>query len=217
MISVCSVITALTFFILPAQTPLYDANLSTVVNLPAGYFVVQSDETAPDGFISVVYDDLTGYVKASSVVEVDYRPVNRFETSVTFRCDNDGQLVNLRRAPKRDAEIISVLPSDGTGHSYGTVSGDALIKNGGTEWYYVRYGEIRGYLYYAHISVDDTPPNVIEKEPEPQPEPEVPTDADPIEEPSDTPSIAVIILIVALCVPVPFIMFYLFRKPKNED
>ena len=75
-------------------------------------------------------------------------------------------------------------------------------------------GNIRGYCYYAHVSVDPTPPNVIEKEEEP----DSATDAEPEPEkkPKAMSKTAAIILIVALCVPVPFIMFYLFRKPKGE-
>lgn len=202
---------------MPAQTTLYSAELNPIVELPAGYFVMQSDVPAPDGYISVVYDDIAGYVHASTVSQVDYRPVTKYETTVAFKCDNDGQPVNLRRAPKKDAEIITVLEANSVGHSYGTVNGEALIKNGGTQWYYVKHGEVRGYVYYAHVSVDETPPNVIEKEPDPEP-PDEPTNTDPVnEQPSATPSVAAIILIVALCIPVPFIMFYLFRKPKNDD
>ncbi len=216
MVSLCTVITALTFFLMPAPTTLYDAQLSPIAELPAGYFVLQSDATAPDGYISVVYDDLSGFVRATEVSQVDYRPVTKYETTVCFRCDNDGQPVNLRRAPRKDAEILTVLDATATGRCYGTINGDALIKNGESLWYYVKFGDIRGYCYYAHVSVDETPPNIIEKEPDPPPVDE-PADTEPVDDKPATPSTAIIILIVALCVPVPFIMFYLFRKPKNDD
>ncbi len=174
-----------------------------------------SDEEEKPGYIPVIYDDLSGYVKSDTVAAVDYIPVNKYETTVVFKCDNDGQPVNLRSAPRKSASIVAVLPADASGHSYGTITGDALITGGGDVWYYVRVDGMRGYCYYAHISVDPTPPNVIEKQPEEKPE--EPTSAPPAEQSSQSmPRYAAIILIVALCIPVPFIMFYLFRKPKEK-
>lgn len=209
-----SVITSLTFFLMPAQTVLYDSALEPVVTLPAGYFLLHADSSAPGGFISVVYDDLTGYVKTDCVTEVDYTPVTKYETTVSFGCDNDGQPVNLRSAPRRAASVIKVLPSTAKGHCYGAATGDTLIAGAGDVWYYVDYGGTHGYCYGAHVSVDPTPPNVIEKEPPP----DVPTTTVPTStEEKPMSSVAAIIFIVALCIPVPFVMFYLFRKPKDKD
>lgn len=209
--------TALAFFIMPAPTTLYDASLDPIVNLPAGYFVLQSDTDAPDGYIKVAYDDLTGYVKSSTVVAVDYTPVTKYEKTVMFRCDNDGQPVNLRATPKKDGKILSVLSSTQNGRCYGAVTGETLIKDGGNRWYYVNIDGMRGYCYYAHISVDTTPPNIIEKEPDKQSD--NPVTAPPVSEENSQSmsSTAAIIFIVALCIPVPFIMYYLFRKPKDKE
>lgn len=209
-----SVVAALTFFILPSPTILYDADLSPTVTLPAGYFVMLADPTAPQGYLSVIYDDISGYVKTADVKAVDYTPVNKYETSVRFRCDNDGQPVNLRAAPEKTAAVIDTLNSGASGRCYGHIRGEALITGADTLWYYVSVGGKRGYCYYAHISVDPTPPNIIEKE-EP-PITETPVDAPPADEDAATPTAATIILIVALCVPVPFIMFYMFRKKKDD-
>ncbi len=200
---------------MPAQTTLYGTSLDKIVDLPAGYFVMQTETPAPDGYISVVYDDIYGYVRTDSVTAVDYTPVTKYEKTVKFVCDNDGQPVNLRKAPKRSAEILTVLPDGGVGHCYGPTEGEALIADAGTVWYYVNADGVRGYCYYAHVSVDPTPPNIIEKEPPP----DVPTDADPIEpeKPQSLSAEAAIIFIVALCIPVPVIMFYLFKKPKAKD
>lgn len=199
---------------MPSPTTLYDENLAPVVTLPAGYFLLKNDEAAPDGFISVMYDDIKGFASASAVEQVDYTPVNKYETTVKFRCDNDGQPVNLRAEPRRAASILTVLGSSAEGHSYGTAAGDALIAGAGNIWYYVNAGGTRGYCYSAHVEVDDTPPNIIEKEDPPV----TPVTVEPAtQEQQPMSSTAAIIFIVALCVPVPFIMFYLFRKPKNKD
>ena len=208
--------TALTFFFMPSQTMLYNAAMEEVVNLPAGYFVLQSDYDAPDGYIKVTYDDLDGYVKADAVQAVDYTPKTKYELTAKFTCDNDGQPVRLRAAPKKSAEVLDVLGSSATGRFYGSVKGDALIKDAGSDWYYVSAEGKHGYVYYAHVRADDIPPNVIEKEPEPTPE--VPTDTLPQISKDDDgmPTTAAIIFIVALCIPVPFIMYYLFKKPKND-
>lgn len=212
---ICSVITALTFFIMPSPTVLYGPTLDPIVTLPAGYFVLQSSPDAPDGYISVTYDDLNGYVQKSAVTAVDYTPVNKYETTVTFRCDNDGQPVNLRSAPRKSAEILTVLESTASGRCYGHIDGDALIESVGTKWYYVASGDLRGYCYCAHVDVDVTPPNIIEKEPPPE-EPSDPAVTEPSGDPPEMSVTTTIILIVALCIPVPFIMFYFFRKPKDE-
>lgn len=210
-----SVLTALTFFIMPAQTTLYARDMTAVVDLPAGYFVMRSDDDAPDGYISVIYDDISGYVKASDVAEVDYTPITKYETKVKFHCANDGQPVNLRAKPSKTAEILAVLDKSASGRCYGSTSGDALIVGGDTVWYYVAFGDTRGYCYYAHVTVDPTPPNIIEKEPTPV-EPNEPATAEP-ENPKVMSKTVAIIFIVALCIPVPFIIFYLFKKPKNDE
>lgn len=210
-----SVLTALTFFIMPAQTTLYARDMTAVVDLPAGYFVMRSDDDAPDGYISVIYDDISGYVKASDVAEVDYTPITKYETKVKFHCANDGQPVNLRAKPSKTAEILAVLDKSASGRCYGSTSGDALIVGGDTVWYYVAFGDTRGYCYYAHVTVDPTPPNIIEKEPTPV-EPNEPATAEP-ENPKAMSKTVAIIFIVALCIPVPFIIFYLFKKPKNDE
>lgn len=218
MTTLYSVITALAFFIMPAQTTLYDENLSPVVNLPAGYFVMQAESDAPDGYIAVVYDDLKGFVKSSDVTAVDYTPVTKYETTVKFVCDNDGQPVNLRSAPERSAEILSVLEPATSGHAYGTMAGDALIAGAGELWYYVNANGVRGYCYSAHVKADTTPPNIIEKEPTEDP-PDNPVDTEPVEPavPETMSKTAAIIFIAALCIPVPFVMFYMFKKPKSKD
>lgn len=212
-----SVITALTFFLMPAPTILYSAELEAIVTLPAGYFVMQSSETAPDGYVSVIYDNISGYVKLADVTQTDYTPVTKYEKTVTFTCDNDGQPVNLRSAPQKTAPVVSVLSPDCKGRSYGYITGDALIVGAGELWYYVDANGFKGYCYSAHIKVDPTPPNIIEKEP--PDEPDRPAVTEPTDEPDPPtmPQWTAIVFIVVMCIPVPFIMFYLFRKPKNND
>lgn len=211
-----SVIAALTFFFMPSQTMLYDLNLHEMVSLPAGYFVLQSDAEAPDGYIKVTYADLDGYVKASEVQAVDYTPVTKYELTATFTCDNDGQPVRLRAAPKKSAEILDVLGSSAKGRLYGSVTGEALIKDAGTDWYYVSIEGKRGYVYYAHVKADDIPPNVIEKEPSKPADAPASTEPNVTKQDQGMPTTAAIIFIVALCIPVPFIMYYLFKKPKDN-
>lgn len=201
---------------MPSQTMLYNSAMEEVVNLPAGYFVLQSDTVSPDGYIKVTYDDLEGYVMTSSVRAVDYKPVTKYEKTATFACDNDGQPVKLRAAPKKAAEVVEVLSSTATGRLYGYIKGEALINDAGTDWYYVSVQGKRGYVYYAHVKADDVPPNIIEKEQDP-PE-DLPTDAPPdnTDAEQNLPTTAAVIFIVALCIPVPFIMYYLFKKPKER-
>lgn len=201
---------------MPTPTALYDETMTELVSLPAGYFVLLVDSTAPDGYLKVAYDDISGYVKESSVRPVDYTPVNKYETTATFTCDNDGQKVNLRAAPSKNAAILSTLGSGDTVRSYGTIEGDTLIRGAGNIWHYVTVNGLRGYVYDGHGTASQVPPNVIEKEPPPQPEPPVDAPAEIQKSPQALSSTAAIIFIVALCVPVPFIMYYLFKKPKEK-
>lgn len=199
---------------MPAQTTLYSGEMTEIVDLPAGYFVLQSGLDAPSGYISVVYDDITGYVKSDEVEAVDYTPVTKYEKTATFTCDNDGQPVNLRAAPEKSAEIITTLPKTQSGRSYGTTTGEALIGGAGTTWYYVDVDGQKGYVYYAHVKVAPTPPNIIEKEKDPVTE--VPTVAPAtVSSEQNMSATAAVIFIVALCIPVPFIMYFLFKKPKE--
>lgn len=216
MTTLYSVMAALTFFIMPSQTTLYDSALDPIVDLPVGYFVVKRDAASPNGYTAVAYDDLTGFVKTSEVIAVDYIPVTKYETTVKFVCNNDGQPVNLRSEPRKTAEILRVLDKSESGRCYGTATGDALIANADNVWYYVNANGVKGYCYYAYITVDPTPPNVIEKERQPDIPPDV---AQPQSDESaqTMPTVAAVIFIVALCIPVPFVMFYMFRKPKNKD
>lgn len=210
--TVLSVIATIAFFLMPQPTALYSDAQTAICELPAGYFVLACDTTAPDGFIAVRYDDITGYVKSAEVSAVDFTPVTKYETTATVACDNDGQPVNLRSAPKKSASVVRALESNAVGRYYGTIEGDAIIKDCGTTWYYCDFDGIKGYCYYAHVSAQAQPPNIIEKED--------PVSTDPVN--PETPStqkpfsdVTAIIFIAALCLPVPFIMYYLFRKPKQ--
>ncbi|MCH5162482.1 MAG: hypothetical protein J1G38_03215 [Clostridiales bacterium] len=208
------VIAALTFFLMPTGATLLDENLNPVVDLPAGYFLLLTEGDAPSGYAHVAYDDLRGLVELATVRAVDYTPVTKYERTARFKCENDGQPVNLRAAPYRSAKVLKTLEPSASGRVYGTATGDALIKNGDTLWYYVDAGGTRGYCYYAHVIADDPPPNVIEKEEQPA---SSPVSGEPTAPSKNTaPPTAVIVLIVALCVPVPFIMFYMFKKKKGS-
>lgn len=210
--------TALTFFLMPSETTLYNEATLPVVDLPAGYFVMQSDADAPSGYLAVVYDDLSGFVKKDAVQAVDYIPVTKYETTVRFYCDNDGQPVNLRKSPSRSADIVAVLSATESGRCYGSRHGDALITGAGDVWYYVKTETQCGYCYSAHVRVDPTPPNIIEKEEPTVTDPVIDQPTDEQEQPPQTMSTtAAIIFTVALCVPVPFIMYFLFRKPKDDE
>ena len=57
--------------------------------------------------------------------------------------------------------------------------------------------------------------DIIEKEPDPKPDAPTTTEPSDDQPEKNMSTVTAIIFIVALCIPVPFIMFYLFRKPKE--
>lgn len=200
---------AISFALLNLGTTLYTENLTPIVTLPPTYFVGLVDEAVnEDGMYHVIYNDIDGYVYASEVERVDYTPKYKYETTVTFTVDNDGQSANLREAPNHSsAKVLTVLPSGSIGYCYGETIGSALIPAFGGLWYYVRIGEYRGYIYGAHASVSTTPENIIEAE-------EV--IAPPIDPEESLPDSFAIILIILLCIPAAGIMYLIFKKREDN-
>lgn len=201
----------ISYALMSVGTTLYTETLTPIVTLPPTYFIGIVDEAkTANGMYHVVYNDIDGYVYASEVEVVDYTPKYKYETTVTFTVNNDGQSANLRSEPNHlAASILTVLPSGASGYCYGEVIGTSLITAFGGLWYYVRIGDYRGYIYGAHATVTTTPENTIEAEVTIAP------GTDDTEE--VLPDTFAIILILLMCVPAVGVMYLIFKKRPTDN
>lgn len=221
---------ALTYGILTDGATLYSNSAEgykAVTSLPKDYFVVLLGEENTEGYFSVSYLDVTGFVKSDKVVKVDYEPKYKYAENNSLTLTNDGQEINVRSAPDHAADNVIKELSEGTKlYYYGTVSGSAQVAALGDAWYYVRFSDgdeiRRGYVYSLYVVADPIPPNVIEKAEQ--------QSADSPSEDEENPSPVIekdpgdftldrtgeIIIIVSLCLPVIVIMYLLFRQPPGK-
>ena len=130
-----------------------DKSENMLFEIPKTYFVElisQYNET----FYKAKYLDLTGYVKINEVTPVSNTPTSPYASEITFRVySSDG--INIRSEPhtKNGLETIkgSLTVLDENIMYYGKISGEEVIKNRGTTWYYCKYKNnrevIMGYVY----------------------------------------------------------------------
>lgn len=199
---------AVLYALLPAPAILYDSNDGAICTLPESYFVRIIEET--ESGYKVEYNDIEGFVRTAAATLVDYEPVTKYETTVTFTVSNDGLGANMREKPERLAPIVRVLADGETGYCYGAIDGSTLIDSVGNQWYYVRtQSGARGYVYSAYASVTATPANIIEKVP--QIDDSTPTVTTPVTEVSKPVAITLIALLSAAAVAVMAIIFFRSR------
>ena len=130
-----------------------DKNENKLFEIPKTYFVELLSQYN-EYFYKAKYLDLTGYVKINEVSPVTNTPSNPYANNITFRVySNDG--LNIRSEPhtKNGLETIkgSLNVLDENIMYYGKISGEEVIKNRGTTWYYCKYKNDRevvlGYVY----------------------------------------------------------------------
>ena len=130
-----------------------DKNENKLFEIPKSYFVEllsQYNET----FYKAKYLDLTGYIKINEVTPVSNTPTTPYADNITFRVySSDG--LNIRNEPstKNGLETIkgSLTVLDENIMYYGKISGEEVVKNRGSIWYYCKYKNnhevILGYVY----------------------------------------------------------------------
>lgn len=165
--------------------------------LPATYFAVYVAED--ELCYSVKYGDLQGKIEKAFAEKVDYEPVTKTH-SAYFTADNDTHSVNVRRYPRKDAEIIASLPDKAKAYLYGETQGDEIVSGAGAVWYLIKFNGETGYVYSAQGEAQKIPRNKIEKVEVPAPPPSV------------APKNTDWIFIIALCVPAVTVMFAIFGK-----
>ncbi|HEY8443791.1 MAG TPA: SH3 domain-containing protein [Clostridia bacterium] len=180
--------------------------------LPETYFV-EVLEQVDQVFYKVRYDDIIGYVKFSAINIKDYEPASKFPTNLFLTVSGD-ITANIRALPDTSSEIVASLPSGANLQYYNKIKGQEL-KAGSHYWYYVKIQNGAqtkyGYIYEEYVDVQNEIliPNDI------SPKPVKPIN-DPDEKLNQTYNFWTQLLIaIAICVPVVFFIYLIFKPRKN--
>ena len=195
----------------------YDGSAYTqIARLPSSYYVAVLKES-DDGYLLVGYLDTTGYIKASELSKVDFIPKDKY-AAARFTVSNDSQPANLRARPDKSADVVAVMPNNGSGTVVGTTEGSELIAGAGKKWYYVRFesGEnvTFGYVYSAHVTAESFGVSSGEREPSPTDSGTEKQEGQPLIEMSLPLRI---VIISVLCLPVLAALFMLRPKKKKSE
>ena len=226
----------LSYALLSENTILYhendDSSLSPICFLPSTYFVRVAGEEK-NGYYPVVYDDLTGFVKAEHLNKADYEPVTKYAYA-TLTLSNDGNPITIRSSPdhQNDENILARLDSGCSLKYYGKMFGSAMISAVGNEWYYISFSvngqKMHGYVYSLYTIATPILDNDIQKVVEPENEENLPppnndiaqgATSDNVSDDNKTPEtisgVREAIIILALCMPVIVVVCILFKKEKR--
>ena len=205
-----------------APVMLYNRNSATgtmqpLVLLPQTYFAQITGEIGD--FFSVVYYDLTGYVRQSAVSFFNYQPVTAFATStLTATAIGDISAVNLRSLPSSNSSIATVASIGALFTFYGTLPDNSeLGAPTSADWFFVRFTNANrehqwAYIYSANAIATPIPPNTVEKVMvyvDPPAPPFSPENFSP-------PNPLAIILAITLSLAATLIMILIFKKPKTN-
>ncbi|MBQ3047430.1 MAG: hypothetical protein IJD48_00245 [Clostridia bacterium] len=133
------------------KSPTTAATLNAYFELPKTYFVLIIS-SIDNTYYKVQYKDIVGYVLKTSVSPIKETPQNPYPSSITFRVyTNDGlnmidNAFNTKNATSTGkASLLENL------EYYGKISGEELIPNRGTTWYYGKNNNNqKGYLYAGY-------------------------------------------------------------------
>lgn len=180
--------------------------------LPETYFV-EVLERVDEVFYKVRYVDVVGYVKFSAINIKDYVPVSVFPTNLTLKISGD-ITANIRSLPDTGSALVTTLASGTTAQYYNKTPGQEL-NSGSSYWYYIKVNNgsqsLYGYVYsdYVTVNTEIVFPNDIS----PMPASNV---KDPDEKLNDTYTFwTQVIIALAICIPVVFIIYLIFKPRKK--
>lgn len=179
--------------------------------LPETYFV-EILEQVDEVFYYVRFSNVLGYVKFSAINVKDYVPVSIFPKNLTLKISGDLS-ANIRELPQSSSTLVTSLPS-GTSMVYLNKTAGQELRSGQSYWYFVKIpnetADKYGYIYADYISLEseiiipnDTSPMPIEDNPNSE------------EKKNNTYTIwTQVIIALAVCIPVVFIIYLLFKPRK---
>lgn len=201
-----------------------DDNSAKLFVLPKTYFVQVVGNAGDDNnlFFVAYYMEKNGYVKKSDVQVVDGVPLVPYASSFSFRVFVPSGL-DLRSTPSTAVpfNIIINVPYLETNLVYfGSMNGEEMIAQKGTEWYYCKYiSGANTYYGYLYAGLCDLLPQIPQNTEFFQP-----IDDEIFANPNldklttaQTPKLAQeiqILLVIAICIPCVFVIWLLFKPTK---
>ena len=180
--------------------------------LPETYFV-EVLEQVDEIFYKVKYIDIVGYVKFSAINIKDYEPVSIFPSNLSLKISGD-ITANIRSLPETSSTLVATLASGASVQYYNKTPGQEL-NSGSSYWYYIKVTNgaqvLYGYVYSDYITVNSE--IVIPNDISPKP---AANQKDPDEKLNDRYTFwTQIIIALAVCIPVVFIIYLIFKPRKR--
>jgi hypothetical protein len=185
---------------------LYNAADEALFLLPQNYYVLLTDTTTVPDRYAVKYDDITGYVNSADMDIVDYVPKYPYASGQTLRIENELGNAPLRRRPNVTSEVLTDIPLNAADVKFYNLS------DAGGAWYYVAYGEHKGYVNKAFAVISQA---IAPASDEAEPVIPDPPDPDGVTAPQPMTFIQTLILVTATAVPALIILFLIFTPRKT--
>ena len=100
----------------------------------------------------VNYNGEIGFIKKNDVQLVSNIPNTPFPSNILFILEST---CKLRSSPTTKSDINNIITTINSGERnlkfIGRIFADEAIDFGGTTWYYVQYGDYKGYIYNKYI------------------------------------------------------------------
>lgn len=173
-------------------------------------------------FYSAKYMDIAGYIKKSEVSAVQGTPVSPYANNLSFRVFSPSGL-DLRSSPSSltPFNIVINVPFRETGLVYyGSCSGEEMISQRGSDWYYCKYisssNKYFGFLYSGLCDLLPVIPTNSENLPAYEGELFQQTPTEPVNQTNglDLSNWIKAIIVVAICLPCFLIIYLLFKPTK---
>lgn len=197
-------------------------DLYKIFCLPKSYFVILTDNAGDSTnlFYKASYMDVSGFIKKNEVYPIIGTPQNPFADNLTFSTFTPNG-IELRNSPSNSNSynVVATVPFSETLNYYGRITGEQMIPQMGTTWYYCKYIDENsvyfGYLYYEYCyllsDITENSENFPDYEGELFPQH---VDIIPSTDQINLSHELKLIIIICACIPC-FIIIYLLFKPTK--
>ena len=159
-------------------------------------------------FYQVNYNGISGFALKSNLKKVIGTPTKPFPSSKIITIQNK---CYLRSSPISNSEnIIAVVPENNSDLQYiGKIYGEEVIDYQGNLWYLVDFFGVKGYIYSQYVAKIDS----------------ININTETIDEqasisnkkPSPLTNTECAIIITILCIPIIFIIIFIYKNPKISN
>jgi len=129
-------------------------DLYKIFCLPRSYFVILTGNAGDSSnlFYKATYMDISGFIKKNEVQPIIGTPQNPFADNLTFSTFTPNG-IELRNSPSNSNSynIVTTVSFSKTLTYYGRISGEQMIPQMGTTWYYCKYVDEKNNIYYGYL------------------------------------------------------------------